>query len=1309
MLLGLSNGLDLSGDDGEGGERDTVELIEATPETRLANTLEDLGHISVFVLVRAVGDDDENTKGSTEILDSLCFTGTSWACRSTTIKHTESLRKGDVASIGKRSDTESLLGTEELIGVSELDISDLEGNFTILSSPGDSGVLGPGEIVSVLDLVLLAIGMNLIENFFLMDMNCDDCLNSHSLEWVHILKAHLGKLGHKVVDILLLLVELNKSLLLTSLEAVIDLLSPEHLDTEKRNLGLIAVDEFSVWHGHAVLSTSGADLLDRSLHLILEFDEPLLNVTLGSDTLMELNVLLLASHELSDLNDELSVGLVEGDSVDGIEKLLEVILDSIWVGTNGQDLKQVGVGAEVESWEDVSLGLKIVLKLLLADLKSLLETTEGGLQDFVGAALDDVLLLSSSLHDLEPLLVNTLELLGLSWHLFGDITGGEDRYEVSPEGLDLKPLLDNISDIGEKGDLLSDDGLEWSDVSHGVHLVESHDVLFKLLLNLLDVTTECAWSINTLPGHDHELSDLPMSSNVLVEFFLEFQLLVGGVSDILDIILEVKKWGSKELGESESLTVVWNWLLGHFDDFFPMSWSDRWLGKSINQWNDLIHIFDLLLEFLVGIPTLEDTWKSGAISDEDFDDISHVLDLILDFVPSDILPFGDGILDLGVQVVEFVEELDLTLGLHEFWVALMWETEKSLTSVVGVELSLSDTVLIGEHSESVQGFLWLNAWNHRTVLLEVLSEVLDIIDQDADTLNEVLLEVGLLTLEIVSDSDGLLDQLAPIFLEDGGGVHLFLLHDLWEIGLEEVVHLDDWSELDLNLGLLLSDFLEGVHDVTKRIDILSWLLDLEFDLLDVIGEMLEHGAGSLVEILGIGVFPLLDPLLETGLDILSLETKSTDLVEARDERDLLLESGEFSELLLEVLKLRVGGVELLESLVDLSLPEPVVLLEALKELDNVVLGTLDRTGKKKDDLNDFLILGNPVIEWLSVLLWLILLVPVLDILGRLKDVTGSSVDSALNLVKSWLKSAGITLKVNIDLEEWLQNLLWHVSSTADSLFHLVEGIFGGVEKGLIHGPVVVFGELLNFLGGDWLNMLVKLIGADGLNEIFNCTFDLVVLGLELLGLLSDPLFLHFDELVKSEGLSILWEVDKNGLGKTLEVVLNSVLHDIVDVDDELLELGKTLMNVVEVAIDVHGSPGQGDHTWSELVLKIFKMWHKKTLGVWSDLVDDSVVLSEDELELVVVHLELVFLQKNDLGTLWDINSDSGEALSFSDEGKDLRVEVNIELVVLWVTDYESGLKTSLGLLDLMGPFLSPEILEGEESITDLVIHLDESL
>jgi hypothetical protein len=41
---------------------------------------------------------------------------------------------------------------------------------------------------------------------------------------------------------------------------------------------------------------------------------------------------------------------------------------------------------------------------------------------------------------------------------------------------------------------------------------------------------------------------------------------------------------------------------------------------------------------------------------------------------------------------------------------------------------------------------------------------------------------------------------------------------------------------------------------------------------------------------------------------------------------------------------------------------------------------LNRTSKEQDDLDNFLVFGNPVIEWFSVLLRLVLLVPVLDVL-----------------------------------------------------------------------------------------------------------------------------------------------------------------------------------------------------------------------------------------------------------------------------------------------------------------------------------------
>ena len=226
-----------------------------------------------------------------------------------------------------------------------------------------------------------------------------------------------------------------------------------------------------------------------------------------------------------------------------------------------------------------------------------------------------------------------------------------------------------------------------------------------------------------------------------------------------------------------------------------------------------------------------------------------------------------------------------------------------------------------------------------------------------------------------------------------------------------------------------------------------------------------------------------------------------------------------------------------------------------------------------------------------------------------------------------------------------------------------------------------------------------------MNKIFNCSFNFDVLGLELLGLNSDPILLHFDELFECVGLGVLWKVDEDGLGQALEVVLNSVLHDVVDVDDQLLELVQSLMNVGQVSINVHGSPSQGDHTWSQLVFEIFEVWDKETLCVWPDLVDDPIILSQDKLKLIVVHLELVFLEEYNLCTFWDFNSNSGQALGLSDEGKDFRVEVDIQLIVLWVTDYESGLKTGLSLLDFSCPFLSPEVFEGEESVADSIVHL----
>ena len=71
--------------------------------------------------------------------------------------------------------------------------------------------------------------------------------------------------------------------------------------------------------------------------------------------------------------------------------------------------------------------------------------------------------------------------------------------------------------------------------------------------------------------------------------------------------------------------------------------------------------------------------------------------------------------------------------------------------------------------------------------------------------------------------------------------------------------------------------------MTETVNVLGWFFDLQLDLLDVVSEIFKHSLGSLVKVLGVGIFPLFDPLHETGLDVVSLKTKSSNLVEVKDD------------------------------------------------------------------------------------------------------------------------------------------------------------------------------------------------------------------------------------------------------------------------------------------------------------------------------------------------------------------------------------------------------------------------------------------
>jgi hypothetical protein len=111
--------LDLGRYDREYLDIDSVELIEATPETSLNKTRENDTTGDEIHGLTTVGNNASQGKTLGEILDGLCLSCTSWSCRSTSKEECEGSSKSHDASISQRSNDESSIETLILIAVGE--------------------------------------------------------------------------------------------------------------------------------------------------------------------------------------------------------------------------------------------------------------------------------------------------------------------------------------------------------------------------------------------------------------------------------------------------------------------------------------------------------------------------------------------------------------------------------------------------------------------------------------------------------------------------------------------------------------------------------------------------------------------------------------------------------------------------------------------------------------------------------------------------------------------------------------------------------------------------------------------------------------------------------------------------------------------------------------------------------------------------------------------------------------------------------------------------------------------------------------
>lgn len=276
-----------------------------------------------------------------------------------------------------------------------------------------------------------------------------------------------------------------------------------------------------------VLETLLTNFFDRFKHNLFDLQEPIFDITFGGNWVDDSGERhMLSFLRVHSVNFLLFVEFQFGDT---LETLLKMGLHSKGLLGFREDFKQLVRGQEVESWEESSLGFKIVVKTLLNFFK----VSVGRVQDFSDVVpLHDSkgsLGIVNSGHQSSPGSINTLELGSFLWHLVHDIVRGEDWLQVKPHRLHLEPHFQVFLGLQEHSlpllDFLLKEISEWR-TFHGLGL---NDVVIKLSSDELDSFSIKNKGLSPVLGV--EVKRLPISSHLL-EGSLDRVLLSGRVRNI---------------------------------------------------------------------------------------------------------------------------------------------------------------------------------------------------------------------------------------------------------------------------------------------------------------------------------------------------------------------------------------------------------------------------------------------------------------------------------------------------------------------------------------------------------------------------------------------------------------------------------------------------------------------------------------------------------------------------------------------------------------------------------------------------------
>ena len=140
----------------------------------------------------------------------------------------------------------------------------------------------------------------------------------------------------------------------------------------------------------------------------------------------------------------------------------------------------------------------------------------------------------------------------------------------------------------------------------------------------------------------------------------------------------------------------------------------------------------------------------------------------------------------------------------------MRESEELLTRVVRLVFTVMDGELLLEVLKLVEGLRRGEISLHGAVLFEVLTEDFDLNDEGVNVLDELQFEVSLVVVKLITDAESLVNKLIPLLLKVLALIKLITVH--LEGVLDKGIHVRDGLELEVDVGLLLANLLEGEHD-----------------------------------------------------------------------------------------------------------------------------------------------------------------------------------------------------------------------------------------------------------------------------------------------------------------------------------------------------------------------------------------------------------------------------------------------------------------------------------------------------------------